>query len=194
MLISQINNRCVPPCCFVIKVSQLLSVEAQLNCNIAPSSEIPAIWQNYLSSKAFDATSSKQIGMGWSPKKVPRAGPNISPGEFRLVKLTQKFHTRGAEGGVKSPASNAMWQEFVAGNIWIYVHYLNFLFWFQVCWNTDQTSWAEMVKVLLVNFCVVSKRANRELHFTHQPFHIWLETLPIIASISILQQPAHTPK
>ena len=83
-----------------------------------------------------------------------------------------------------------MWQEFVAGNIWIYVHYLNFLFCFQVCWNTDQTSWAEMVKVLLVNFCVVSKRANRELHFTHQPFHIWLEALPIIASISILQQPA----
>ena len=118
--------------------------------------------------------------MGWSPKKVARAGPNISPGEFRLVKLTQKFHTRGGRrggGGVKSPASNAMWQEFVADNIWIYVHYLNFLFWFQVCWNTDQTSWAEMVKVLLVNFCVVSKRANRELHFTNQPFYIWLETL-----------------
>ena len=34
-----------------------------------------------------------------------------------------------------------------------------------------------MVKVLLVNFCVVSKRANRELHFTNQPFYIWLETL-----------------
>ena len=51
-----------------------------------------------------------------------------------------------------------------------------------------------MVIVLSVNFCVVSKRANRELHFTHQPFHIWLETLPIIASISILQQPAHTHK
>ena len=99
MLISQINNRSAPPCCFVIKVSQLLSVKAQLNCNIAPSSEIPAIWQNYLSSKAFDATSSKQIGMGWSPKKVARAGPNISPGEFRLVKLTQKFHTRGGRGG-----------------------------------------------------------------------------------------------
>ena len=178
MLISQINNRSAPPCCFVIKVSHLLSVSAQLNCNIAPSSEIPAIWQNYLSSKAFAATSSKQIGMGWSPKKVARAGPNFSPGEFRLVKLTQKFHTRGGGGGgVKSPASNAMWQEFVAGNIWIYVHYLNFLFCFQVCWNTDQTSWAEMVKVLLVNFCVVSKRANRELHFTNQPFYIWLETL-----------------
>ena len=131
--------------------------------------------------------------MGWSPKKVARAGPSFSPGEFRLVKLTQKFHTRGwtGEGGVKSPASNAMWQEFVAGNIWIYVHYLNLLFCFQVCWNTDQTSWAEMVIVLSVNFCVVSERANRELHFTHQPFHIWLETLPIIASIAILQQPAH---
>ena len=82
-----------------------------------------------------------------------------------------------------------MWQEFVAGNIWIYVHYLNFFFCFQVCWNTDQTSWAEMVVVLSVNFCVVSKRANRELDLTHQ-----LETLPIIASISILQQPVHTPK
>ena len=43
-------------------------------------------------------------------------------------------------------------------------------------------------------WCQKGLISNRELDLTHQPFHIWLETLPIIASISILQQPAHTSK
>ena len=99
MLISQINTRSAPPCCFDIKVSQLLSVTpnsiAILHLAVKFLQYDKIIYDLRLS------TPPPASEQEWDDplKKVARAGPNFSPGEFRLVKLTQKFRTRGGGGG-----------------------------------------------------------------------------------------------
>ena len=100
---------------------------------------------------------------------MARAGPNFSPGEFRLVKLTQKFHTRGGGGGERGGGGSShlllmQCDKNLSLGISEYMRIiliLCFAFRFVEILIKLGTTWTEMVIVLSANFCVVSKRANQ---------------------------------